>query len=202
MKKNKVLMPKFQIVNKKDGVDKLKETNFPVVAKPFDQGSSIGVSICNNFDELKNSIKEIFLISNKAIIEEYIVGTEVSCGIIGNNRLTILPVAEIVPKNKFFDYQAKYDPDYCQEIIPARLPDEILGKIQSIAKKVYILVGSKGFARIDMIVTKDDIYLLEINTLPGLTKNSILPKEAKAARIDYPELLNQLIELGRKNKYH
>lgn len=164
----------------------------PCVVKPNNQGSSVGVSVVTKQKDLIKAVKK----AEKygwVVTEEYIKGVEVSCGVLGGESL---PVIEICPKNKFFDYEAKYADGKCEEVVPARISKEMMVRVQKLAVEVSRLTGTKKLARVDMIIRGKDIYVLEINTIPGLTKNSLLPKEAKAAGISYTKLLDRIIELG------
>jgi len=172
-------------------------TKVPCVVKPTKGGSSLGVTIVKKQNELKMAIEEAKKYDDDIIIEEYIAGIEVSCGIVGD---LVLPVVEIVPKNYFFDYEAKYKKGMSEEICPARLSDKITKKIQAETKRMFKIIGARGYARVDFIVKNNEIYVLEINTLPGLTANSLLPKEALAVGISYSQLLNRIIEEAIKNK--
>ncbi|MFA6007090.1 MAG: D-alanine--D-alanine ligase [Candidatus Shapirobacteria bacterium] len=183
MEHNDILMPK---TNRK----------IPCVVKPVCGGSSVGVSIVEEDRDLESAIKLAKKYDQEIIIEEYIKGTEVTCGVWGNKKVEALPVVEIIPKNKFFDYESKYSDGGAQEICPARLNKEITKKIQGIAIKVFKIIGGKDFARVDMMVRNGEIYVLDINTLPGLTPNSLLPKEAKAVGYSYSQMLDKMIELG------
>ena len=167
--------------------------NYPCVIKPVNCGSSLGVSIVRNEAEFQKAIWEVKKFDNEFMIEELVKGTEVTCGILGEMAL---PVVEIVPKNEFFDYEAKYTEGMSQEICPARISGEMTKRVQNLALKVFKIIGGKGYARVDMIIKNDLIYVLEINTLPGMTPNSLLPKEARAAGISYPQLLDRIIELA------
>ena len=162
---------------------------FPCVVKPVSGGSSIGVSVVENKNGFGLAVEEALKHDSQALIEEYIPGTEITVGVLGNKELVALPVVEIAPKNKFFDYQAKYDPSFCQEIVPARISDEVAKKAQDLALKVYKAIGARGFSRVDMILKNG----LEINTIPGLTPNSLLPKAAQAAGISFSQLLEKVI---------
>jgi len=128
----------------------------------------------------------------RIIIEEYIEGIEVSCGVIKDGLA--LPVIEICPKTGFFDYEAKYVIGKCEEIVPARIPEKVATEIQKISSLIFKKMGCRGFARLDYIIRNNIPYLLEINMIPGLTPNSLLPKEARAAGISFPELLDLIIE--------
>lgn len=180
MERENVLMPKITSV-------------VPCVVKPLNGGSSIGISIVTRQDDLLKAISEAKKFDENIVIEELIKGTEITCGVLGNEAL---PVVEIVPKNDFFDYEAKYTDGMSQEICPARIDVEMTKKVQDLALKVFKIIGGRGYARVDMIIKDDLIYVLEINTLPGMTPNSLLPKEAKAAGLSYSQLLDKIIKLA------
>lgn len=198
MEDERVTSPKYLVLYKKDKKEKIWEKfeKLPLVVKPSNQGSSVGISIVRGKKDLQSALKLAFEYSDPIIIEEYIKGIEVSCGIIGNDKPLALPVAEIVTKNDFFDYEAKYSKGKSKEIIPARVSKEMTEKIQNLVIKVYKAVGAKGYSRVDMIIRRNIPYVLEINTLPGLTPISLLPKQAEAAGIPYPQLLDKIIELA------
>lgn len=178
-------------------LDSVKELGNKWVIKPTGQGSSVGVTIIDNLDDLDKALEVAFSFEERAIIEEFLPGMEVSCGILGNQNPMALPVIEICPKNSFFDYEAKYTDGKCEEIVPARLNDEITKKIQEYSLKVFQLTGARGFVRVDFIVKNGvEPVILEMNTIPGLTPNSLLPKEAKAAGMEYPKLLDRMVELA------
>lgn len=171
----------------------------PVFVKPYNQGSSAGASSVHKKSELFAAIKLAFSYSSPVLVEEYLDGLEVSCGILGNDNPQALPVAEIVSKNEFFDWEAKYTPGKSEEIVPARISKSVEKKVQETAIRVFQAIGARGFARVDMIVKSGKPIVLEINTIPGLTPVSILPKEAAAAGIYYPELLDKIINLALEN---
>lgn len=187
---------KFRKVMEERGILMAKETDrAPCAVKPANGGSSVGVTIVKKQEDLKKAIELAKKYDDQVIIEEYLEGMEVSCGVLGNEKPMALPVVEICPKNEFFDYEAKYSEDKSEEIVPARLNEEMTKKVQDLAVKVFEAVGCRGVGRVDMII-KDKPNVLEINTIPGLTPQSLLPKEAKAAGISYPELLERIIELA------
>lgn len=191
-------------------LNKVKELSDKWVVKPASQGSSVGVTIIDNLNDLDNALEVAFEYDDRAIIEEFLGGIEVACGVLGNpplarsinsgqassRQVIALPVIEICPKNTFFDYEAKYTKGKCDEIVPARLNEEVTKKIQEYSLKVFDLAGARGFIRVDIMVKDGNPFILEMNTIPGLTPNSLLPKEAKAAGIDYPSLLDKMIELA------
>lgn len=191
----------------------LKTTPPSFVVKPASAGSSIGVSIAHNFNELVQAIENAFKFGQKAIVEEYIKGREITCGVIDhfrNQRYYSLPVIEIIPpKNcSFFDYSAKYSYD-TQEVCPANIDLKIKKEIEEMAKMAHQSLGCRDYSRADFILANNlsfkkqpKIYILEINTLPGLTQASLLPKAINAVGSSFSEFLDHLITLAltRKNK--
>ncbi len=201
MASEKIPMGKALLLGKKDKESLIWKTfSPPVVVKPSSQGSSVGVSVVHKKEELGKALVKAFEYGPRVLVEEYLAGTEVSVGVLGNEDPTALPVVEIVPKNEFFDYEAKYESGRCDEIVPARISAELTREAQEIAVRVYKAVGCRGFGRIDMIISNGKPFVLEINTIPGLTPASLLPKEAAAAGISYPELIEKLIALALEKK--
>jgi len=193
--------PKFLVLGKNERPDRvLDEFDLPLVVKPCCQGSSIGVSIVRSKANLEKALQKAFDFGSQAIVEEFLSGVEVTCGILGNDNPIALPVAEIIPKKEFFDYESKYVPEMSEEIVPARIPAKLTKKVQETALKVYQLIGCCGFGRVDMIISHSTPYVLEINTIPGLTPNSLLPKEAAAAGITYQQLIEKIIQFAMEKK--
>lgn len=179
--------------------------HFPVVIKPSDRGSSVGVSVVNSLEEMPAAIEEALKHSDCLVIQEFIRGRELTCGVLEiNGRLIALPPTEIMPKgSRFFDFHAKYRQGASLEITPARLPAALLRRVQLTALKAHKAIGAKGFSRVDMILSdkpSPKIYVLEINTIPGMTKTSLLPQQAKAMGISFPKLLDIIIDGVLLNK--
>jgi D-alanine-D-alanine ligase len=172
----------------------------PVVTLPADNGSSVGVTIVKNENDLQSAIKHASHYGERVLLTKYIAGREVSCGALITNKtdLTALPPTELIPVkgHDFFDYDAKYTPGATQEITPPKdMDDDVVLQIQTIAKKVHHILSADGYSRTDMIIDKDNkIYVLELNTLPGLTQTSILPQQARAYGLSFTELLTTLCE--------
>jgi D-alanine-D-alanine ligase len=170
---------------------------FPIVVKPNQQGSSFGVSIVRKASELKSAITSAQEYSGKdlIILEEYIEGKELTCGIIDVfGKIAALPLIEIVPQNEFFDYQSKYSTESgCEEICPARIPDKIALEVQEKSRQIHQLLGLKQYSRMDWILRDDELYFLEANSLPGMTPTSLLPKELTARGIGYDNFIRALI---------
>jgi len=173
---------------------------YPCVVKPATQGSSYGVTICQSEKELPGALEESFRFHRDALVEEFIGGIELSCGVLedpATGKLQPLPLIEIVPKESvFFDYHAKYTPGATDEICPARISPERTQRIQDISLAACDGLGISGFSRVDFILRDEIPYLLEINTIPGMTTTSLLPKEAMAAGIAFPEMLDRIIQSG------
>jgi len=187
-------VPKYTVLKKGEGTTTIRRKfKPPFVTKPLNQGSSVGVSIIHKKSELLDGLDTAFNYSDQVIIEEYLVGTEVTVGILGNKSPEALPVVEIVPKTEFFSFEAKYNESLCDEICPARISKKLIEKAQKSAILAYKTIGCRAFARVDMIIKDGEPHILEINTIPGLTFVSLVPKAAKVAGISYPRLLEQVI---------
>ena len=181
--------PKFKIEEVKQNVE--SDFSFPLVVKPNDQGSAIGLSICKTFEELESGIVLAFQFSKNILVEQYIDGHEVTVGIVDEQ---ILPVLEIKPKHSYYDYECKYTAGMSEYEVPAKLPKEICELLQSQALLAYNSVGCKNYGRIDFILDqKLNPFCLEINTLPGLTSTSLLPKAAKAVGLSFENLIDKII---------
>lgn len=174
--------------------------HFPIVVKPSRGGSSIGTAIARNLDELYRSVTRAFEADDEVLLEEHIVGTEVTCGVLdmaeGFGGRIVCPPTEIRPRGgDFFTFDSKYRPGATEEITPARLPEAVIGRIQTIAEKAHDLLGCRGMSRTDMIVPEDGMpVLLETNTLPGMTSTSLLPQGAAGLGISMTALLTGMIE--------
>jgi D-alanine-D-alanine ligase len=177
--------------------DKFKMPKFsgPWFVKPENQGSSVGISRAENQLELKSSFKKARKYDQVVHIEKEIIGTELTCGIIEENqKAKALPIVEIIPKKEFFNYQAKYD-GTTEEIVPAKIEKGLENKVKKLAVKVFNLTQAQDFARIDFIVDRNQKpFILEINTIPGMTDESLLPKEDQAAGYSFEEFLVSIIQ--------
>jgi D-alanine-D-alanine ligase len=175
-----------------------KKISYPVVVKPSNSGSSVGITIVKNIKGIDKAVQSSFSYTNNIMIQKYISGIEVTCAVLDEDKdiePIALPPTQIIPKtSKFFDYQAKYTPGASKEITPPNLPTNIINTIQSIAIKTHKTIGCAGMSRTDMIVSKNKIYVLEINTIPGMTETSLYPQAAKAIGITFPKLLDKIIQ--------
>ncbi len=168
---------------------------FPFIVKPKSEGSSVGMSICNNKEDMENSIQHAAKYSNEIIVEEFIKGREFTVGVLGDE---VLPVLEIKPKHEFYDFECKYTKGMTEYIVPAEIPEEISKKLQDLAYKAVHSIDAYGFPRVDFIVDSlGTPYCLEINALPGLTETSLFPKMANAVGISYEQLVEKIINLAR-----
>ena len=173
--------------------------SLPVVVKPCSGGSSIGVYICHTEEEYRAALDASFPQEQCVVIEEYIKGREFACGIIDGKAL---PVIEIVPKSGFFDYANKYQDGCTEEICPANIPEEIEQKMRKATERAFNALKLNVYSRADFLLDdKGNIYCLEVNTLPGMTPASLLPKEAAYTGIEYPELCDLIIEKSLDARY-
>lgn len=194
-KKHGLTTPRSKILIKnKRHVANLDHLGLPLVIKPASHGSSIGLSIVAKSKEAPKAIRLAFKFDKRIIIEEYVKGRELTVGILDEKAL---PVIEIVPKHSFFDYQAKYQKGLTEYIVPARLSSVVAKKVKDAALSAHKLLGCFGCSRADIILdNKNRPYVLEINTIPGFTSTSLLPKAAKVSGIDFASLCMKLIKLG------
>jgi len=182
----------------------VEKLGLPLVIKPVNGGSSIGMSIVRSEDMLKKAVEKAFIQDNTILAESYIDGVELTVGILGNDELTAFPVIEIIPGEnyEFFDYEAKYKAGATQEICPARIDKELTEKIQSDAKTAHKSLCCIGYSRTDFILKDREMYVLETNTIPGMTPTSLLPQAAEKAGYSFSRLLDKLISLSIENHQH
>jgi len=180
---------------KLDPVNIIKQTGLPCFVKPNDSGSSFGVTKVKQKEELLPAIETAFKESTQVLIEKFMDGKEVACGVLQTKSKTLVfPVTEIISKNEFFDYEAKYTPGRSDEITPADMPAIVTNEIQRLSLMIYDLLGCNGIVRVDFIVVGEKPFFLEINTIPGMTEESIVPKQASAAGITLEELYSLAVE--------
>ncbi len=170
----------------------------PVVIKPVNEGSSIGVTIARSLEEVEAGLTAAFKYDHRILVEEFIDGREVTGGVLGNNDLKALPLVEICPASDypFFTYEAKYQPGATTEICPARLDPDLTAKAQKCAVTAHRALGCRGYSRTDMRIRESEVYVLETNTIPGMTATSLFPQAAQAVGLEFPELLDTLIRLA------
>ncbi|ETR68258.1 MAG: D-alanine-D-alanine ligase [Candidatus Magnetoglobus multicellularis str. Araruama] len=194
-------VPPYMVIDQHDyhhAKQSVRHLGLPVVLKPVKGGSSIGMDIVFNESDLSVALENAFQYDRQVILESYLEGVEVTGGVLGNIELTPLPLIEIIPgkDHRFFDYEAKYKPGATQEICPARLNANMTEKAQESAMKAHKALDCRGCSRTDMIICDDTIYILETNTIPGMTPTSLLPQAAQAGGFNFSQLLDHLIELG------
>ncbi len=170
--------------------------NFPVIVMPNNSGSSVGVSKCSNAAELNKSIKEAFNYSNKVLITEFISGQEYSCGVIDyGGKVEALPVIGIEPNlGEIYNYESKYQINGSKHTIPAQLDSQLAQELQRIAMHAHIELGCRDISRSDFIISHNQIYLLEVNTIPGMTQTSLIPQSAQVAGITLKDMIIGIIE--------
>ena len=193
--------PPYMVLKQGDRIDAAdceERFGLPLVVKPLEAGSSVGMTIVKSASEIETAAEKAFKHGNAILLENFVDGIEITAGVIGNQTLEALPIIEIIPGDayEFFDYEAKYTPGATKEICPARISDAMTEKAQTYAKMAHRSLFCEGYSRTDMIMQADEIYILETNTIPGMTATSLLPQAAVAAGISFSELLDRLIALG------
>lgn len=188
--------PKFQVLK----VPKeQRNINFPLVVKPPREGSTIGISIVNSEAEYKKAINEAFLLDKEVLLEEYIKGKELTVAVFGEEVFT--PI-EIRPKKGFYDFFSKYNKGETEYIIPPQIDEKAMKDIMVIAKKAYDAVKCSGAARVDFILSEQNVpYALEVNTIPGMTETSLLPKACAYHGIGFRELVEKILKSARLYNY-
>jgi D-alanine-D-alanine ligase len=198
LKEYKIPMANAILIRKGDHFDPasiIKKTGLPCFVKPNDSGSSFGVTKVKKKEELLPGIETAFSESNEVLIETYMNGREVACGVVKTKTKTfVFPVTEIISKNEFFDYEAKYTPGKSEEVTPALMPSAVTNEIQRLSLNIYDLLGCNGIVRVDFIVVAEKPFFLEINTVPGMTEESIVPKQAAAAGISLEDLYSMVVD--------
>ncbi len=192
-----VITPKWIEANRNSNLDNLNKLiedtlKYPCIVKPNDQGSTIGLTKCNSFNELKKSINLASQFSNKILFEEFISGREIAVAIVEN--LT-LPILEIIPKHELYDYECKYTDGMSEYIVPAEIDENVERSLQKQALQAFESLGCEHYARVDFRLSENGIpYCLEVNTLPGMTSHSLVPKIAKSNGIEFEELIDIIIK--------
>ena len=198
-------VPPYVIYYRDDTVDAdacARQLGLPLVVKPVVGGSSVGMSIVRSVSDLPAAADKAFEWDSSIMIESYIDGVELTGGVIGNRELEAFPIIEIIPdkEHDFFDYEAKYTAGITQEICPARIDEELTLQAQSLAKKSHQALFCRGYSRTDLILRGREMFVLETNTIPGMTATSLLPQAAQAAGLSFTKLLDKLIELGMEEQ--
>lgn len=194
--------PYIVIHEKKDNYNLELEFNYPVIIKPVSNGSSIGINIANDVKELDKYINYAFDYSDKVIVEKFIKARELECAVLVTNDIYVSSIGEITYDSTFYDYDAKYVND-SKLIIPSKIEKEISNRIKEYAKKICMCLNIKGLSRIDFLYEEEtnNIYLIEVNTIPGFTTISMYPKLFNYDGVSYKELISRLIDSNlEKNK--
>lgn len=194
----------FMIIKKKQFISDdqniapiIEKIGLPMVIKAATQGSSIGTYIVHDQSNVLASMESAFSYDNEILIEKFIDGIEVTSTVIGNETTEVLPLIEITSENEFYDFESKYTPGMCSHIIPARVDQSIQAKVAEISQRVYKALDCGGYARVDFIIDRSgNPFVLEINTIPGMTEMSLVPDAARAAGISFEELVERIVKMG------
>lgn len=195
-----VTMAKSLQISKGDEINAteiIETLGLPVFIKPNAGGSSFGITKVKTLEEVVPAIKKAWKESNEALMEEFIEGTEFTCGLvkIGEDKI-IFPVTEVLTDNEFFDFEAKYTPGAAEEITPARLPKDLFEKCQQLSSEIYDFCECAGIVRIDFILKENKFYFLEVNTTPGMTATSFIPQQINAMGLTLKEIISRIIDNG------
>jgi len=195
---HKIPVPEFVVLKRGENYTAISKTlNFPIVVKPCSQGSSVGVSIVHQAQELLGAVELALRYDPEVLVERYISGKEVHVGILGDESLGAI---EVLSRTPFYNYEAKYIPGMSTHIFPARLSPEVYQTTLDCALAAHRALGCRGYSRVDLIVNGEGVpYVLELNTLPGMTQTSLLPEIARGVGMDFDALINRILELAVGN---
>jgi D-alanine-D-alanine ligase len=198
-------IPDYVVARSGDGLDAggaVKRLGLTLVIKPVTGGSSVGIVLVRRPEGLRPAVEAAWQHDPEVLIEAYIQGTEITGGVIGNETLEALPIIEIIPdtSREFFDYTAKYTPGATQEICPARIDPELTAEAQRLALAAHRTLFCRGYSRTDMMLRGREIFVLETNTIPGMTATSLLPQAARSAGLSFSRLLDRLIDLSLEGR--
>jgi len=202
-KKNKIRVPKYFLLEDKHKENinkkiKIKNIKFPIVIKPVNEGSSLGVYICKNRFQFNKNLKKLRNNYNKVLVEEYIPGKEIQAAVMGKKALGAI---ELIPKRKFYDYTAKYSTKAkTKHVMPAKISKKKYKEVLSLAKKAHKSLGCKGITRSDFRFYNNKFYLLETNTQPGMTKLSLVPEIAKHSGMSFEDLVVWMVKDASNNR--
>ncbi len=198
-------IPDYVVAHRAEGINPdgvVKRLGLPLVIKPVVGGSSVGITVVRQPEDLRGAVETGWEHDPAVLIEAYIQGIEITGGVIGNDRLEALPLIEIIPdpNREFFDYTAKYTPGVTEEICPARIDPELTAAAQQLALEAHRTLFCRGYSRTDMMVRGREVFILETNTIPGMTATSLLPRAARTAGLSFTRLLDRLIELSLEGR--
>ncbi len=198
--------PRFMQVREKDALEAgleetaekvLREMSLPLVVKAPTQGSTIGTSFVHERKDVVTALETAYRYDRVALVEQFIEGIEVTAPVLGNDNPVALPLIEIVSATGVYDYEAKYTPGMSDHIIPPRIPVELQAMIKELAVRTFQALGCRGLSRVDFMVEPGGgVYILEVNTMPGMTATSLFPDSARAAGIEFPQLVDQIVKLA------
>jgi len=180
-------------------IEEIEKLGYPLVVKPNDQGSTVGLTIVKAREELNSAVQLAFQFSNTVLAEQFIPGKEVTVSILGEQAL---PVIEIIPEHGIYDYECKYQKGKSQYIVPAELADEVTVELKQQALQAYQALGCRHYARVDFRLSPgNQPFCLEVNTLPGMTATSLVPKAAKASGIGFPALVDRIVKMAIEQRH-
>ncbi|MDD5065820.1 MAG: ATP-grasp domain-containing protein [bacterium] len=194
---NHIPTPGFSLIRERADGKEIKALGTPLIFKPYKEGSSVGVKKFNTFEELEADMDRLLGLYRYGIVERFLHGKNITVGVLEDRKgMTALPALELVPENEFYDYEAKYTAGKTKFILPARLDEEVVIRARDLALRAHQVLWCYGVSRVDMIVAERDIYVLEVNTIPGMTQTSDLPAEAKAMGIEFDDLVERILISG------
>ena len=189
---HRFVTPDFRVIRRGESVEAFVATvvNGPKVVKPSREGSTIGISVAHNQDALRAGLEQAMALDRTVVVEEFVDGAELTVSVLNGRAL---PIIQIVPRGGFYDYRAKYTAGQTEYLLPAPIADDLTSEIQSVSEQIYRALGCRGAVRVDYMLKEKSFYCLEVNTIPGMTETSLLPKAAQAAGLTFGDLVEQIL---------
>lgn len=190
----------FRDMGAKDSLDIIaRELGLPIVVKPAAQGSALGINIADTVDELPRAMVTALSFDRKVLLEKYVRGRELAVSILGGDELRVFPIVEAIPQegHTYYDFDSRYTPGLTEFVVPADLEEAVASEVEAVAVATYVALGCRGFGRVDLILDEEDHpWVLELNTIPGLTETSTMPMAAEAAGYSFEDLVEDIMEMA------
>ncbi len=196
-KMNKIPTPDYSIIKEKIFFEEIKALGTPLIFKPYAEGSSVGVKKFNSMEEFNSEIEDLIRKYKYGLVEKFLSGINITIGVLENKtEIIALPILQLMPENEFYDFESKYTKGKTRFILPAELNEELTVQAKNLAIKVHQVLWCYGVSRVDMLVVDNQLYVLEVNTIPGMTETSDLPAEAEAMGISFDDLVEKILISG------
>lgn len=194
---NKIPTPNYSIIKEKIFLEEIKALGTPLIFKPYAEGSSVGIKKFNSLEEFNSEIEDLIRTYRYGLVEKFLSGINITIGVLEDKKeIMALPILQLMPENEFYDFESKYTKGKTRFILPAELNEELTVQAKNLAIKAHQVLWCYGVSRVDMLVVQNQLYVLEVNTIPGMTETSDLPAEAEAMGISFDDLVEKILISG------